>query len=357
MKQLGRSTILAVLALALIVSGCNLRAPLGSAPQNAWETLCASFTREDSSQYNNATLQMKYLSNDCVMFEFKLMTGSESEEWTDELVLPFVLLVDEDTGVGRYESDPDAKKPITIEFNLSKDGRQVKVTHTGELPISPDGVYNFVDYNIEVSESSAIAILEHLPTAATSLNSNNGAYSIQYPDELIADWFYPVEVTFDDTGAVLAKFLIAKDLSAFYRVDDDIEPILIFGSAQHMMDAENIPFNDDKMMSEQPSADEEIAERVDESLPVVLVKLEDDVPLKIGATSQLVAVRPWPLNYTLTAESSDPSLVTVDDNGAVTAVAVGVSTINGTIQIDDGKKHFSVDVSVSENEVSGSVDI
>lgn len=87
------------------------------------------------------------------------------------------------------------------------------------------------------------------------------------------------------------------------------------------------------------------------------MKLEDDVPLKIGATSQLVAIMPWQLPYTLTTESSDPSLVTVDDNGAVTAVAVGVSTINGTIQIDDGEKHFAVDVSVSENDVSGSVDI
>lgn len=39
-----------------------------------------------------------------------------------------------------------------------------------------------------------------------------------------------MEATFDDTGVVLAKFLIAKDLSAVYRVDDDIDPFLIFGS-------------------------------------------------------------------------------------------------------------------------------
>jgi hypothetical protein len=56
-------------------------------------------------------------------------------------------------------------------------------------------------------------------------------------DKLIDDWFYPVEATFHDTGVVLSKFLVAKDLSAVYCVDDDIDPILIFGSPHHMMDA------------------------------------------------------------------------------------------------------------------------
>lgn len=377
MKQLVRNTTLAVLAVALIFSGCS-QAPISkpssgvaseskpvpsvtktpalpekSAPTEVWETISGSFTREASSQYNNATLQMKYLSNNCVMFEFNLMTGSESEDWADTLVLPFVLLVDEDDGVGHYESDPEAKNPITIDFYLSENGKQITVTHTGEIPISPDGVYNFVDEGLEVSERSATAILDHLPTAATSLNSNNGSYTIQYPDELIADWFYPVEATFDDTGVVLAKFLIAKDLSAVYRVDDDIEPILIFGSAQPMMDSDIIPLKDEEI-SEEPSKDEESATVLEEARPVVSVKLENGVALTMGTTGKLVAIMPWELPYTLTAESSDPSVVTVDENGTITAVATGEATISGTILIDDGQKDFSIDVSVNEvSELNG----
>ncbi|AET67886.1 Ig-like domain-containing protein [Desulfosporosinus orientis DSM 765] len=370
MKHMIKSMILVVLVFALILSGCSkekassqgeVNTLSSSASTAVWETLSGSFARNDSSQYNSATLQMKYLSNDCVMFEFDLMAGSESEDWSDNLVLPFVLLVDEDTGVGHYESDPDAENPLTIDLYLSEDGKQVTVTHTGEISISPDGVYDYIDDGLEVSENSAIAILDHLPAAVTSLNSNNGAYTIQYPTELVANWFYPVEATFDDNGVVLAKFLIAKDLSAVYRADDDIDPVLIFGSAQPMMDAEIYQYentsdelskdedtsaglSEDKNMTDEQS--EDIIEGSDVLLPVVSVEMTDGIFLPVDAKSQLVAVMPWKLNYTLMAKSSDPSIVTVDESGAVTAVAVGEATISGTISVDDGQKDFSIDVLV-----------
>lgn len=168
MKQLIKNTIFAALALMLILSGCSkvtedassneltpklaLNSSEGevSVPSDksealkVWETLSGGFVRNDSSQYSNGSLQMKYLSNDCVMFEFDLMEGSESKDFTDTLVLSFVLLVD-DNGVGHYESDPETENPLTIDFYLSEDGKLVTVTHTGELSISPDGVYNFED--------------------------------------------------------------------------------------------------------------------------------------------------------------------------------------------------------------------
>ncbi|MFA9422968.1 MAG: Ig-like domain-containing protein [Sedimentibacter sp.] len=309
-----------------------------------WETLSGEFTRNDSSQYNNASLQMKYLSNDCVMFEFRLMEGSESQDWADTLILPFVLLVD-DNGVGHYESDADAINPINIDFLLSEDGQQITVTHTGDVSISPDGIYDFVNEGLEVSECSATAILDHLPTAATSLNSNNGAYTIQYPDALVSDWFYPVEATFDDNGVALAKFIIAKDLSVVYRVDDDIDPVLIFGTAQPMLDAETIHYNE---------IDEEESY---ETLPLVSVGLEDGIALTPGTTTELLPIMPWKLPYTLTAESSDPSVVTVDENGKVTAIAEGQATLSGTLYIDDGQKAFSIDVIVSGELEFESVDI
>ncbi len=326
----------------------NLSSPVDSQTPypngaGAWESVSGSYVREDSSQYNNAVLQMKYLSNSCAMFEFRLMEGSESEDIADTLVLPFVLVVGED-GVGRYETLPESEKPFSIAFALSEDGQSVTVTHTGELSISPDGVYTFIDNSLEVSEVSALAILDHLPTAATSLNHNNGAYTIQYPEELIADWFYPVQAVFDDSGAVLAKFLIAKDLSAVYRADDDIEPVLIFGSAQPMLDAETILFRD-----EEDEGGEEAPEWADQSQSVVWAELEGGVNLAIGQESRLTVMMPWQLPYTLTAESSDKSVVDVDENGMVKAVSVGQATISGTITVDDGKKDFSIEVSVEAN--------
>lgn len=261
-----------VLTLMVSIAGCTEKEETGKkgsslSGSGIWESVSGSYTRKDSSQYNNAVLQMKYLSNDCAMFEFRLMEGSESEDSSDTLVLPFVMVIE--NSVGKYESLPDSKNPLTITFALSKDGKQVTVAHKGELSISPDGVYNFTNSELEVSEVSATAIIDHLPTAATSLNHNNGAYTLKYPDELLADWFYPVQAVFDDSGAVLAKFLIAKDLSAVYRADDDIEPVLIFGEAHPTIDPVNILSGDDGDWSEQEGRGDIIDEAVPEGADVI----------------------------------------------------------------------------------------
>lgn len=188
-----------------------------------WFGLSGSFVRADSSQLSSAVLNLKNLDESFALFEFRLMERSESEESVFEYAIAGVLLINEDGG-GVYE---------TINFTLSlADGAyQVEVTQNGDFVISPGGHYDFVDEYLEVSDLGAAAILEHLPTAATSLNSNNGAYTINVFDASAFNWFYLVEAVFDDSGVVLAKFLVAKDLSSVFRVDDDIEPIIIYGFA------------------------------------------------------------------------------------------------------------------------------
>jgi hypothetical protein len=328
--------------LVLFAAGCNKNK---GASVGIWEEVHGSFVREDSGQYNNAVLSMMYLSNGCVMFEFKLMEGNEAEHMAYDTFIPGVLLADKN-GRGFYETIPDAVNPFTIDFKLSEDGQKVTVTHTGDLVISPDGEYIFIESGLEVSPSSANAIIEHLPTAATSLNSNLGAYTVNYPDSLIADWFYLVEATFDDTGAVLAKFLIAKDLSAVFRADDDIEPILIFGSAQPMMDAEIYVFTEYEEIGE-PDENEEIAETLLDLFPVVSVETENGVSMAVGASEKLIAFLPWELSYTITAKSSNDNIVAVNTNGVITAVAEGEAVISGIIEIEDGAKEFTIEISVT----------
>ncbi|MCL2106948.1 MAG: Ig-like domain-containing protein [Oscillospiraceae bacterium] len=300
-----------------------------------WQEVRGNFARGGSSQYNNATLQMLYLGNGCVMFEFNLMEGSESEDWAWDVVLPFVALIDDD-GVGCYESDPESENPLRITLELSEDGQTVTATHTGEMPISCEGVYAFMSDGLEVSEVSAAAILDHLPTAATSLNHNLGAYKMTYSEEVIANWFYPVTATFDDTDAVLAKFIIAKDLSAVYRVDDDIDPVLIFGSTQTMLDYESYVY---------PDADEETdGEPI--AVPLVDVISEAGLMLEPGSTSKLIVVLPWDFDCAIETASSNASVVTVNAAGEIKAVAAGTATISGTITVDDGSKVFEIEVSV-----------
>ncbi len=84
----------------------------------------------------------------------------EIEDWAMTTVLPFVMMAKED-GTGRYQTPTDVENSFEIVFLLSKDGKRVTISHTGEIPVSCDGVYEFVDSSLEVSETLASAILDH----------------------------------------------------------------------------------------------------------------------------------------------------------------------------------------------------
>lgn len=357
-----------LMALIIMMAGCSTRVSKDSpAPEEptpsvdeqvsrvtpeSWESISGTFVREKSSQYNNGVLQLKYLSNNNVLFEFRLMEGEEEGDWANTMVLPFVMSVEED-GTGRYQALPDAENPFEIVFLLSEDGTRVTVSHTGEMPVSCDGEYVYKDSSLEVSEASAMAILDHLPTAATSLNHELGAYTIVYPNELIDDWFYPVEAIFDDTGAVLARFLVARDLSAVFRADEDIEPVLIFGSAQPMLDAVVlVEYTED--FYDGIDSEAEIPEIVYYEKQLISVELVQGTTFTVGSISSLAAYIPGQLPYEIEASSSNPDILTVDDNGVVEALAVGEVDIYGTIRVFDGQRDFSIHLYVEEEYDSDS---
>lgn len=252
-----------------------------------------------------------------------------------------------DGNTGLFETIPDAENQFSINFSLSDKGERVSVSHSGNLEISPDGEYIFTDSTLEVSDLSANAIIEHLPTAATSLNSNLGNYTINYPDALVADWFYIVEAVFDDTGVVLAKFATAKDLSAVFRIDDDIEPVLIYGSAQPMMEAETYLYPEEEYLEETEDG-ELMGEWISEPSPVATVELEDGVTMVVGSSNQLIASLPWDLPYFIMAESADDNIITIDENGVIMAIGEGQTTIRVSLNIEDGIKEFSIDIYVTD---------
>jgi len=343
MKSMKKFLVIAAV-LVLFAAGCDTNK---GAPLEVWEELNGSFVRDNSGgkHANAAALAMKYLSNGCVMFEFRLLdSAGAADDFSHDVLIPGVLIVDEN-GAGTYETNPDALIPFAINFQLSKDGQQVAVTHTGELVVSPDGEYTLWNIGVDVSTSSANTIIEHLPAAATSLNSNIGAYTVNYPESLVADWFYVVEATFDDTGAVLSKFLIAKDLSAVWRADEDIEPVLIFGSAQPMMEAETFLWADGDTYGD--SEESEITDDIYFSpSPIVSAIIESGISMAANTSGKLSAVLPWELPYTITAKSSAGNVAEVE-NGVVRALAEGEATIDGVITVEDGEKAFSIDIFVT----------
>ena len=319
-----------------------------SLSDGVWETVCGSYVWDESSQYTNSLLSLMWLDYGCVLFEFNLMEGSEEEDSAIELTVSGVLNVQEG-GSGIYEAvSDDGESHLMILFEISEDGKQVTISHEGNLPISPDGNYLFTDSGMEVSDYSATELVRYLPTAATSLNSNLGAYTLNYPESLVSDWFYPIDATFDDSGEYLAKFLVAKDLSAVFRVDDDIEPVLIYGSAQPMMDAEVWPEFDDEYYED--SEDEPAGEISYDLYPLVSVGADNGTFLTVGESTTLLVNQPWDLPFTLEAGSADASIADVNANGVITGVAPGETSIIGTLTIEDAVKEFEIIINVLDEE-------
>ena len=348
------NVLLAVLlAFSLLLAGCaSTPAPDDHSPgDGVWETVCGSYAWDESSQYTNSVLSLMWLDKSCVLFEFNLMEGSEEEDSATELTVSGVLHVQED-GSGIYEAaSDDGESRLMIGFEISEDGKQVSVSHEGELPISPDGNYTFTDSGMEVSDYSATELVRYLPTDATGLNTDLGAYTLNYPESLVSGWFYPLDATFDDTGECLAKFIVAKDLSAVFRVDDDMEPVLIYGSAQPMMDAETWPEFDDEV--NEGSVDEPAEEISYEPYPLVSVGADNGTFLTVGESTALLANLPWDLPFTLEASSADTSIADVDENGVITAVTPGETSIIGTLTVEDGVKEFEIIINVFGEEGTG----
>lgn len=326
-------------AAALLLTGCNGKtAPAASgntgsqiipAPANTgWNGYFGTLTRQSSSQYNNATLQVKGLDNSVVLFEIDMMEGSEEEDRSSSLQIVGTMLTGED-GSGLYEAlKEDGSTEYTIRFDRSEDGQLITVTHTGDTPMNPDGKYDWVDSQIESDAGLAVALLENLPTAATSLNGNIGAYTINYPEESVLNYFYPVTATLDDTKAVLAEYLVCADLSAVWRLDtEDGVPALIYGTAQDMLD---------KLVYPEP-----------EATPLLGVVLKGGTLMEPGSSAKIQLDLPYPFACSLGQPlSSNEAVATVSKDGTVTAHSPGTATITADIVVEDGKRGFTLEITV-----------
>jgi len=279
-----------------------------------------------------------------VLFEFDVMKGSESEDYAEDFLLPGTFVVEED-GTGTWEEETEAGK-VSVRFVL--EGQTVTVTQKGNLPLSVAGIYTWLEPGYEVTAETAGELVEGLATAATSLNSNNGAYRLEFSDVEVDDWFYDLKALFEDSGELIGEFLIARDLSAVYRIDTDL-PMLIFGAADAMMQAvhEVIPEEGEVPATvSQPEGGTDSGEE----LPSYVVPLVDAVPstsqLKVGETAKVVPVTPGNVPATLICTSKNPDVASVDESGTLTGIAPGTAVITGTLTVDGVEKPFLFEVDV-----------
>lgn len=344
---------IAVIAMAvLLLAGCaedtapappvNTDSQTTSTPANiSWDGYFGTLVRRESSQYNNATLQVKGLDDLVVLFEIDMMEGSESENKSSSLQIAGTMFIEDDAG-GVYEGlDKDGNTMYTIRFDRSADGMTISVSHTGEIPMNPDGIYDWVDSDIESDAGLAVALLENLPTAVTSLNSNIGAYTINYPEESVWNYFYPVTVTLDDTKAVLAEFVVLDDLSAVWRLDtEDGLPALIYGTAQDMLD---------KVVYLEPeeNTDEDGATPNVDAIPLLNAVLDGGTFMTTGSSVKIKLDSPYPFAYLIGMPlSSNEDVATVSEDGTVTAHSPGTTTIMADIVVEDGKRGFMLEITV-----------
>jgi len=332
--------VMVLLLISCVLMMCYM--PVRAAIPEDWYTVKGTYARDNNTQYNNGTLSLMYLDNDVVMFEFFMMEGSESEDTSNNFCLSGAFYLDEN-GTGIYEHPKTGDVKIT--FALTE--RVVTVNQTGKLPIDVSGKYSFVESYIKVTEQAAIEILEQLPTAATSLNHNNGEYKISMSDEMVDGWFYDVKANFVDTKALIAEFYIASDMSAVYRVDTE-EPVLIWGSAQSMLDATYFADVDSLfgVTEDENGSNANDAEKDQTPAKMNYVSINpQNTSIALGDSTQTVLAAPGKLNYTLTYKSSDPKITRIDDKGVITAVAAGEAVITGSVTIDGAEKPFEFKVS------------
>jgi hypothetical protein len=314
-----------------------------------WNKVKGTYAKEDNNQYNSGVLSLMYLDNDVVMFEFAMMKGSESEDTSRDFRLAGAFYID-DNGRGIYEHPKTGN--VVITFALT--GDKVAVKQTGALPIDVSGEYGFVDDHIQVTEYAAKEILEQLPTAATSLNHNLGEYKLSMSEEMVDGWFYNVKANFLDTNALLAEFYIASDMSAVYRVDTDT-PVLIWGSAQPMLDATyladweslyGITIDENNSNTNNENSIEKNIET-----GYVALTLQND-SITIGDSTQAVFTVPGNLPYTFNCKSSNPEIAEINDKGAITSIGVGETTITCLITIDGAEKSYELNVTSFNREAT-----
>ena len=170
-------------------------------------------------------------------------------------------------------------------------------------------------------------------------------------------WFYQL-TALDDEGKVIAKFLVAADLSAVYRNDKEDEVSLIYGDPINMLAAKRAPLVEEDELegpaieSGELEGDEDApdlpATAASELSPLVTVAPEE-ASLKVGERTRIVASLPGCVGYNVTdLRSSNSDIVKVDGDVQLLAVKPGTATITGKLLLEKGEKAFMTQITAYE---------
>lgn len=326
-----------------------------AASKKDWQNAQGSYVWTESSQFNNGILNIKPLEDDLYLYEFKVMRGSEAEDSAEDFQTAGVFLLN-DAGKGEAELPLTNDIVVTLSFTLQD--KSIVVEQEGPLPLEVQGEYKYNEPDFDVSENAAVALIENLPGNLTSLTAANRPYKLLYADETVDGWFYQVIAVHEPTNNVLAKYLVAADLSAVYRNDDGVEePGLIYGSPENMLDAKKAPLVEEEEMEAPAIENGELEGKSDEEgqsgtnaaqlSPLVVIAAEQE-SLLVGDSTEIKAQLPGKVGYTVADLASDNTSVVKVEGNKLIGVAPGTATVKGNLHLEKGKKPFTVMVTVYE---------
>lgn len=344
--------IIVTVMLTLLL--CSLTLLAGAASKNDWKNTAGCYVWTESSQYNNGVLNIKPLGDDKYLYELKVMRGSEEEDSAEDFVTAGVFEINED-GDGIAEVDYQNNDTVELRFVL-KD-KSITAYQDGPLPLDVQGEYRFNEDSFDVSEAAAAALLAGLPPKQTGLPEDVDDYKLLYAEEPVDGWFYQL-TALDDEGEVIAKFLVAADLSAVYRNDKEDEVSLIYGDPINMLAAKRAPLVEEDELegpaieSGELEGDEDApdlpATAASELSPLVTVAPEE-ASLKVGERTRIVASLPGCVGYNVTdLHSSNSDIVKVDGDVQLLAVKPGTATISGKLLLEKGEKAFMTQITAYE---------
>ena len=326
-----------------------------AASKSEWQKAKGSYVWTESSQFNNGILNICPLEGDLYLYEFKVMRGSEAEDSAEDFQTAGVFLLN-DEGRGEAELPLANDAFVTLHFNLQD--KTIVVEQEGALPLEVQGEYKYNEPTFDVSENAAVALIENLPGNLTSLTAANRPYRLNYADETVDGWFYQVVAVHEPTNSVLAKYLVAADLSAVYRNDDGVEePGLIYGSPANMLEAKKAPLVEEEAL-EAPAVEsgelegnsdeeEQPGENVAQLSPLVVIAAEQE-SLLVGDSTEIKAQLPGNVGYTVADLVSENSSVVKVEGDKLVGVAPGTATVKGNLHLEKGKKPFEITVTVYE---------
>ena len=345
-----KSNIFSLLVTLLL---CCVTLVACAASKNEWQKAKGSYVWTESSQYNNGILNILPLEGDIYLYEFKVLRGSEAENSAEELQTAGTFLVE---ASGEGVADVACGSEI-VQLRFTLQAGVITVAQEGALPLEIQGAYKQNEDSFDVSENAAVALIESLPGNLTSLTAANRPYKLLYADETVDGWFYQLVAVFEPTNEVIAKYLVAADLSAVYRNDDGAEPGLIYGSPANMLAAKQAPLVEVEELEAPAVENAELEGNSDEAeqavsnesqvSPLVVIAPEQE-SLQVGDSTEISAQLPGNIGYTVADVVSKNTAVAKVEGNKIVGVAPGTATVQGNLHLEKGKQPFSVTVTVYE---------